>query len=143
MCGGVEYKESGHLWTVYFPDSEARLPVVTKMHRTRLVTWGRRHYEAGALPLGGWARHESIEEGVWARWNPLPVKIHVRRYMEKDSNNKSHWFDVPPLHVIQGLVASHGEEQRVYIVTVPAEGEFAAIHDRWPRIVQAEPLFKN
>jgi hypothetical protein len=63
--------------------------------------------------------------------------------MEKDSHKKSYWFDVPPLHVIQGLIACRNDEQRVYVVTVPAEGEFAAIHDRWPRIVQAKPTFQE
>jgi hypothetical protein len=143
MCGGVQFREGGDILTVYFPDPDVHLPVITKAHRIRLVTWGRRHYEDGCLPLGGWARHESIEQGAWEQWNPRPVKIHARRYMEKDSNGKRYWFDVPPLHVIQGLLANDGEEQRVYIVTVPAQGEFAQIHDRWPRIVPSSPLFRE
>jgi hypothetical protein len=140
MCGGVEYPTPfGELVTVYFPVPTATLPVITKSHELAYLPWGRRRGEEGLLPVGGWARHESIEKGIWQKWNPVPVKIKVERYMEKDSQKVTHWFDMPPRHVIQGLVASRGDEQRVYVVTVPAEGEFAAIHDRWPRIVEATP----
>ena len=136
MCGGVEYPNPfGEVRTVYFPSPTAELPVVTKEHDIAMLTWGRRRGEPGRLPVGGWARHESIEKGIWQKWNPVPVKIRVLRYMEKDSHKTSHWFDLPEEHVIQGLVAQLGDEQRVYVVTVQAEGEFAKIHVRWPRIV--------
>ena len=56
--------------------------------------------------------------------------------MEKDHERKSHWFDVTPGQAIQGLLANHGEESRVYAVTINTPAEYHYIHDRWPRLVE-------
>ena len=69
--------------------------------------------------------------------HPRPVQIPVQSYMEKDHERQSHWFEVPPGQVIQGLLASHEEEARGYVVTVDTPAEFHWIHDRWPRLVEA------
>jgi len=133
MCGGVSYKENGKQVKVYFPMPMAALPVVMKDRSTNLYAWGRRREEMGSFPLGGWARHESILDGVWDKYQPTPVKIAVDSFMEKDSQGTSHWFDLEPGQFIQGLVAHLGMDSRVYVVTV--EPEDKSIHDRWPRIV--------
>ena len=57
------------------------------------------------MPLGGWARLDSIHAGVWNRWFPKPVKIPVLSFMEKDHEGKSHWFDLVKGQWIQGLIA--------------------------------------
>jgi len=133
MCGGAEYNRNDETIRVYFPNPEARLPVRMKAGDVVLVPWGRRKEQAGEFPLGGWARLDSIEKGIWDRYMPKPVKIEVERYMEKDDKRKSHWFDMPASSFIQGLLVQHKQEQRVYVVTVDAEDD--AVHDRWPRII--------
>ncbi|MEJ2213389.1 MAG: hypothetical protein P8Y20_04830 [Gammaproteobacteria bacterium] len=134
MCGGVSYKENEKQVKVYFPVPNASLPVLNKDKSLNKMTWGRRREEKGALPLGGWARHESILKGVWEKYQPIPVKIAVDAFMEKDNQKTSHWFDLAEGEYIQGLVANSGDEQRVYVVTV--EPDDKSIHDRWPRIVE-------
>ena len=134
MCGGVSYKENEKQVKVYFPVPNASLPVLNKDKSINKMTWGRRREEKGALPLGGWARHESILKGVWGKYQPIPVKIAVDAFMEKDNQKTSHWFDLAEGEYIQGLVANSGHEQRVYVVTV--EPDDKSIHDRWPRIVE-------
>lgn len=99
-----------------------------------MVTWGRRRGEPGELPLGGWARLESIRAGVWDRWQPQPVRLRLQGFMEKDIEGESHWFELTPGQWVQGLVARQGGEQRVYVVTITPEMP-EAIHHRWPRIV--------
>ena len=134
MCGGVSYKIEGEPLKVYFPMPEARLPVVLKNNEISRLTWGRRKEEPGELPRGGWARHESILKGTWNKYHPVPVKIAVDEFMEKDRHKVSHWFSLEPGQFIQGLVANSTDgQQRVYVVTV--EPEDKSIHDRWPRIV--------
>ena len=96
--------------------------------------YGRRQDQAGRLPLGGWARLESIYEGRWDRWSPRPVKLMVSQFMEKDIEGHSHWFDLTPGKWVQGLVARWESEQRVYVVTITPELA-DAIHERWPRIL--------
>lgn len=88
------------------------------------------------LPIGGWARIESIYGGVWERYFPKPVKIPVLSFMEKDFEGHSHWYDLQKGQYIQGLVAKEGNERRVYVVTLEPEPEDAQIHSRWPRVVQ-------
>ncbi len=134
MCGGVYYTYQGADIRVYFPNPKAALPVQTKDRHVELLPWGRRKEQAGQLPLGGWARLDSIYAGRWDKWFPVPVKIPVKSFMEKDLEGHSHWYDLTKGQWIQGLVARDAHERRLYVVTV--EPEMAdAVHDRWPRIM--------
>ena len=134
MCGGVYYTTQNQDTRVYFPNPKALLPVKTRSNDIATLAWGRRREQAGALPLGGWARLDSIYVGRWDRWFPVPVKIQVKSFMEKDLEGHSHWFDLTKGQWIQGLVARYRYERRVYVVTI--EPEMAeAVHDRWPRIM--------
>ena len=137
MCGGTEYLHNGEKIRVYFPMPDAKLPVRTKQGATTLVTWGRKKEQAGYSPAGGWARLESIKNGVWEKYNPIPVKIPVLRFMEKDRQKVSHWFDLPDHSFLQGLLINDQEQSRVYVVTTQPTDK-NAIHDRWPRIISEE-----
>jgi len=134
MCGGVYYTHNGHDTRLYFPNPQAKLPVRRRSGSIDLLPWGRRREQHGALPLGGWARLDSIHGGRWDRWFPLPVKLVLKSFMERDIEGQSHWFDLVEAQWIQGLVARDGHEQRIYVVTVEPELE-SAIHERWPRIM--------
>lgn len=134
MCGGVYYAHKGEDIRVYFPNPKAVLPVKTKQQENKLIPWGRRKQQVGKMPLGGWARLDSIYAGRWDRWFPVAVKIPVKAFMEKDIMGQSHWFDLPKGKWIQGLITREGQEQRIYVVTIEPEME-DAVHDRWPRIL--------
>ena len=134
MCGGVEYTHKDEKVTTYFPNPKAHLPVRTRNGGIKLMPWGRRKHQIGQLPVGGWARLESIEKGTWDRWFPKPVKIIIDRFMEKDIENNSHWFELTRGQCIQGLLARHDKETRIYVVTIVPEMP-DAIHERWPRII--------
>ncbi|MDG2229162.1 MAG: hypothetical protein P8L74_03470 [Gammaproteobacteria bacterium] len=134
MCSGVSYNHNGNHMRVYFPNPKAKLPVIAKDNQTKLILWGRRKGQSGRLPLGGWARLDSIHSGVWDRWFPKPVKIPVLSFMEKDHEGKSHWFDLIQGQWIQGLIAAENQEQRLYVVTIEPELEFS-VHDRWPIVM--------
>lgn len=133
MCGGVFYVHNGEEYRYYFPNPSAVLPVKTKSG-VILMPWGRRKAQLGKLPVGGWARIDSIYAGRWDKFFPISVKIPVSQFMEKDIEGVSHWFDITKGKWIQGLVAREGSEQRIYIVTVAPEMP-EAVHDRWPRIL--------
>jgi len=134
MSGGVYYTVNGQDVRVYFPNPGACLPVRTRAGTPGLLPWGRRHEQAGHLPLGGWARLDSIYAGRWDRWFPVPVKLSVKSFMEKDFEGHSHWYDLTRGQWIQGLVARDRHERRVYVVTVEPELP-DMIHGRWPRIL--------
>lgn len=134
MCGGVYYKHNGQDVRVYFPNPKALLPVITKSKKIELLPWGRRKEQHGHLPLGGWARLDSIYAGRWDKWFPVPVKLPVKQFMEKDIQGSSHWFDITAGQFIQGLIARDKHEQRVYVVTITPEFD-DAVHERWPRIL--------
>lgn len=144
MCAGVEIEGQEKAARIYFPVPTATLPVLMKDGSISSLRWGaRREDDApkdGHLrwPAGGWARLESVRTGRWKRFHPVPVKIPARGYMEKDAEGKSHWFKLETGEYIQGLVATIGDERRVYVVTVTPPADFAHIHDRWPRIVSRE-----
>ncbi|MCW8827622.1 MAG: hypothetical protein OQK94_01050 [Gammaproteobacteria bacterium] len=134
MCGGVYFSYNGEEMRVYFPNPKAVLPVQRKDGSVILLPWGRRKTQPGILPMGGWARLDSIHSGRWDKWFPVPVKLPIKSFMEKDIEGSSHWYDLTRGKFIQGLVAREGAEQRVYVVTV--EPEMAeAVHERWPRVI--------
>ena len=134
MCGGVYYSINDRDVRVYFPNPKAQLPVKVRTGGIGILAWGRRREQAGTLPLGGWARLDSIYAGRWDRWFPVAVKLPVKSFMEKDLEGHSHWYDLTKGQWIQGLVARRRQERRIYVVTI--EPELAdAVHDRWPRIM--------
>lgn len=134
MCGGVYYSCNGADIRVYFPNPKAQLPVRKKDGEVILLPWGRRREQAGILPLGGWARLDSIYAGRWDKWFPKPVKIPIKSFMEKDIEGISHWYDLTKGKWIQGVLVREGHEQRLYVVTVDPQRD-DAVHDRWPRIM--------
>jgi hypothetical protein len=133
MCGGVYYTHAGQNARVFFPNPKAWLPAQTRSGQT-LLPWGRRQQQAGKLPLGGWARLESIYGGRWDRWFPVPVKLPISSFMERDIEGRKLWYELTKGQWIQGLIARDGHEQRLYIVTLEPELE-DAVHERWPRIM--------
>lgn len=54
------------------------------------------------------------------------------RFIENDSTQQSHWFDLQPDQVLEGLLVEAGEERRVYVVTSEAPEGLEWVHDRWP-----------
>lgn len=135
MCGGVYYTFNGEDVRVYFPNPRAKIPVKKKDGNSLLLPWGRRKDQSGLLPLGGWARLDSVYAGRWDKWLPRPVKLPIKSFMEKDLEGNSQWFDLTRGKCIQGLVAQANGEQRIYVITVAPEME-NAIYDRWPRIIK-------
>jgi len=124
-------------WTVYFPSPKAALPVIMKSGEIEWITWGKRKEEpVSYFPNGGWARLDSIKEGKWHRYHPIPVLLPVNAFMEKDAEKVSHWFDLKSGEVLQGLLTVYENSARVYVVTTETPAEFDYIHDRWPRIIQ-------
>lgn len=139
MCGGVEisgtYTRTGEQLRIYFPNPRAALPVLAGDTQEALwVPWGRRREQAGKGPAGGWARLLSVEEGRWDKYGPTRVRIPAARFMEKDEEKVSRWFDLEGDQVIEGLVIGAGEEQRVYVITTSPPTEHEWVHDRWPLI---------
>lgn len=134
MCGGVYFSFEGEELRIYFPNPKAVLPVLRKDGGVVLLPWGRRKEQAGILPLGGWARLDSIHAGRWDRWFPVPVKLPIKSFMEKDIEGSTRWYDLTKGKYVQGLIAREGNEQRVYVVTVEPEMSNAE-HERWPRVL--------
>ena len=134
MCLAVHFLHDEKEYTPYFPNPYATLPIMNKNGDITLLPWGRRQSQTGNLPLGGWARLESIKNNVWQKYFAKPVKLPITRFAEKDLEGKTHWFDLQKGQFIQGLVARYDNEIRVYIVTI-TPNDPNAIHDRWPRII--------
>lgn len=62
----------------------AERPVRHRDCGVELLPWGRCTRQPGEQPLDGSAGHESIQEGRWDTWQPIPVKLTVNEFMEKD-----------------------------------------------------------
>ena len=131
MCSGIELDGQMHLWK----DPEVKLPVVMKNGSLTWLRWGERHGVQSPFFQGPCARLESIKERKWARFNPRAVKIPIDRYMERDQKGAPYWVKPDAGSFLQGLVASWGEEQRVYVVTVETPEPFVYMQLRWPRVV--------
>jgi len=134
MCDAVEYQYNNKRQFVYFINPYACLPVRKRSGDDILQTWGRRRDEPGSLPRGGWANHDSIHAGRWDRWFPRPVQIAAQRFLVRDIHGSTQWYPVTRGHWLQGLLATEGDEIRLYIVTL-TPGMPDAIHERWPRLV--------
>ena len=136
MCGGAYFQHGDETRRMFFPNPQAVLPVLKKDGSQILMPWGRRQDQTGRLPMGGWAKIESIYAGIWDKYFAKPVKIPVLAFMEKDLAGRSHWYDLQKGQFIQGLIARDGNEHRLYVVTIEPEPEDMQIHSRWPRVIQ-------
>lgn len=134
MPEAVTFLHQGKLQTVYFAKSNAMLPIKLANGEIRLVKWGRRQHETSEMPLGGWARLESIHNGKWNPYLPKPVKLPIEKFMKMDFEGHTRWYEVIRGQWIQGLLAQEENEYRVYIVTIVPE-LLDICHDRWPRIM--------
>lgn len=137
MPEAVIFHYQNKVYTVFYNKPKAMLPVKLKNGDIKLVPWGRREHENSEMPLGGWARLSSIKNEKDKRWGmylPKPVQIPVDKFMEKDFEGKSCWYEITKGKCIQGLLAQHEQEYRLYIVTVDPE-DLMNCHYRWPHIV--------
>ena len=134
MCGGAQFEVNGQTIKTFFPNPKARLPVLSRAGQPVMVPWGRREQQTGRTPLGGWARIESIRQGIWQRFQPRPVKISVEAFMEKNTQDHSEWFLLDSTQCIQGLLATDGPFQRLYVVTEPHPSS-THVSERWPRLI--------
>lgn len=137
MPEAIIFQYQNKIHTVYFTQTKAMLPVKLKNGDCRLVTWGRRERENSEMPLGGWARLASIKNEKDARWHmylPKPVQIPVMKFMEKDFEGKSCWYEVTKGKCLQGLLAKLNDEYRIYLVTIDPE-DLSNQHYRWPQVV--------
>lgn len=134
MCSGIEYEGQMYLWK----DPEVQLPVRLRDGSLKWVRWGERHGVQSPFFQGPCARLESIKERKWDRFSPRSVKIVMDRYMERDLKNKPYWVKAPEGAVLQGLLATWGDEQRIYVVTTETPAEFQHVQPRWPRILEME-----
>lgn len=134
MCEAISFADGDRDISIYFASQRAVLPVLKKNGQICWLPWGRHQYQAGNLPLGGWAKLDRIISGKWEAYFPKAVKIPVQAFMEKDFEGRNCWYPIIKGQVLQGVVARYDREQRVYIVTIEPERE-DAIYTRWPRIV--------
>jgi hypothetical protein len=146
MPEAVIFNYQHKIYTVFFAQAKAVLPVKLKGGEVKLITWGRRENENSEMPLGGWARLTSIKNEKDQRWNmylPKPVQIPIDKFMEKDFEGKTCWYEVTKGKCIQGLLAQEQAEYRLYIVTIDPE-DLMNCHYRWPHIVTSSvrPVYK-
>lgn len=139
MPEAVMFSHLGKTHTVYFARAQAMLPVRLASGEVRLAMWGRRQYENSEMPLGGWARLESIHGGKWGQYLPRPVHLPIIKFMKTDYEGKVHWYDMVKGQYVQGVLARCENEFRVYIVTIVPE-LLDVCHDRWPRIIARPPV---
>lgn len=137
MPEAVIFHWQNKLHTIYFAHTKAMLPVKLKNGECKLIPWGRREAENSEMPLGGWARLVDLKNGQDDRWNmysPKPVQIPVQKFMEKNFEGKSCWYEVNKNQCIQGVITHEENEYRVYIVTIDPK-DLANCHYRWPHVV--------
>jgi len=91
-----------------------------------LYHWGNRE-KAWGLPKTGWARLESVQDGLWDRLKPKLIWIPSAYGFEKKK-----WFKTEG--GIKGLKVRSHNLTRIYILTKKASQEFIEYtgHDRMP-----------
>jgi hypothetical protein len=154
MCGGVRFKyderldpalsqiytaeqldlarSTGTVQSVFWQPRPV-LPAIVD-GELYLFDWGNRD-DALKLPKTGWVRVESLEAGKWNYLRPKPVVIPAFQGVEKKI-----WFGID--HGIQGFPVARGDEQRVYMLTVPPTPEYRALtgHDRMPALIDQDTV---
>lgn len=147
MCHGIEYVRDDERIVVYFDLQRAELPVRKRSGAVEFLRWGARgdrylehDNTPGYLlkfPVGGWATRDSIRDGAWQKFEPVPVRIVASRFVFIDAQLGPVFFGLSRGEYIQGLLARTAGQSRVYVVTVGPPAEHATKWEFWPRIVRA------
>jgi hypothetical protein len=149
MCGGIRFKYDPALEPtlskIYTGEQLERarqtgvVETVFWQHRPilpalldgtlQIFDWGNRE-ETLKLPKTGWLRVESLEAGKWNYLKPQPVLIPAFQGVEKKV-----WFGID--HGIQGFLVRRGDQERVYMLTLPPSDEYRHLtgHDRMPALI--------
>jgi hypothetical protein len=135
---------------VYYDSLKPDLPVLLRGGAIRFYRWGARRAcyfaddnigGAKRFPEESCAHLDDIRGGKWASYEPRPVRILAARIIQIDPVILAPaFFALKPGEFIQGLLASIRDNQRVYVVTVPAPAEHADRWPDWPRIVDARSV---
>ena len=139
MPEAVIFNYQHKIYTIFFAQTKAVLPVKLKNGETKLVVWGRRENENSEMPLGGWVRLTTIKNesnNHWHMYLPKPIQIPAYKFMEKNFEGKSCWYEITRGKCIQGLLAKKENEYRIYIVTIDPE-DLMNCHYRWPHIMMS------
>lgn len=98
----------------------------------RVFDWGNRE-ETLKLPKTGWVRIESLAAGKWNYLRPREVIIPAFQGVEKKI-----WFGID--HGIRGFLVRRGDQERVYMLTLPPTDEYRALtgHDRMPALIEQD-----
>lgn len=144
MCAGFIFYKKNNLefkeQKVFFPIPNVKIPYFTNDGIIDLAYWGiRNKSEQETLkvnfPITGWAKIESIKKGNWNKYNPLKVYIPAIKFMEKDKNKNSHWFELKNDEFVLAILVLKDNLKFCYIVTMPSVSPFNLIHDRWVILV--------
>ena len=109
-------------------ESHRRAPCL--LLRRRQPEWSREVISGRELrPVRGHTKQ-------WASYEPRPVLILASRIIQIDPVRMGPaYFPLGRGEFIQCLLASIGDHQRVYVVTVPAPAQYAGRWADWPRVV--------
>ena len=135
----------GTLYRTSFGAPQARLVTgFAEFGGIRFYRWGARrpcYYAddniggAKRFPEESGARLADIQAKKWQSYEPRPVPILASRFIQLDRMIGPVYFALKAGEFIQGLLASIGSHERVYVVTVPPPAEHADRWPEWPRIV--------
>jgi hypothetical protein len=134
MCLAVMDIRNNEIETTYFSHPKATLPVEMEPGQMRYVAWGRRLHEKSEMPIGRYAKLESLKQGIWDQFFPKAVKIRVSNFAEANKHtDEIQWKPVIKGSYIQGVLARYEDELRVYVVAIQPPPD--SIFSRWPRIL--------
>lgn len=134
MIMAVKIDRGPRINTVGFAHAKAILPFYETNHSLKWLPWGRRHFEAGNLPLGGWVKITALNQGEWDEFFPKYVRIPALSFMDRDIEGTCHWHDLVKGHYLQGIMANFNRERRIYLVILTPK-ERDSLYERWPNIV--------
>ncbi|KAA0259519.1 hypothetical protein FHQ18_01185 [Deferribacter autotrophicus] len=150
MCAGLLFRESLNKteFNVFFPRPYAKIHFINETGEKDIALWGLRNEKEKEelkvdLPITGWAKIESIKKGYWNKFNPQKVYIPAIKFMEKDSQKKSHWFELKDNEFILALLVKQNNIKVCYIITKPAPEKYKFIHDRWVLITSKTAFLKE
>lgn len=120
-----EKQRRGDMVETFFWQAKPFLPV-EENGLVHLYHWGNREISA-ALPKTGWAKIESLRDGLWDKFNPRKVLVPSAWGCEKKK-----WFKTPA--GVAAVKVRYGEIVRVYLLTQKATLDFIDYtgHDRMP-----------
>lgn len=129
MCIRVRYRGE----VLDFSAANAQLPILRRDGTVGWLPWGlRRRDNHLRFPDGSGVTTYQLPQLTQQQLHPRPLRLPIDAIEMQDSGKRAVWLNLPPRHLLRGVLVSWQSEARAYLLMEEAKGWQTHWRTLWP-----------